>query len=140
MSEGCVATLYSCMKNLEEEIKTVLQMCERTKDSQIRDKSHLKSLSESLEFMSNKFDEQEHNKNITKRIIMETDIVNMNERIEKLERTVDRQGQYSHRNCLLPYGIAEGGRKNIDDLVLETLNEKMHVDLAYSPYWLEERF
>ena len=63
---------------------------------------------------------------------METDIVNMNERIEKLERTIDRQEQYSHRNCLLPHGITEGGRKNIDDLVLETLNEKMLINQEQS--------
>ena len=62
MSEGCVATLYNCMKNLEEEIKTVLQMCERTKESQIRDKSHLKSLSESLENIATNLT----NRNITR--------------------------------------------------------------------------
>ena len=30
-SEDCVAILYSRMKKLEEEMKKVLQMCERTK-------------------------------------------------------------------------------------------------------------
>ena len=40
--------------------------------------------------------------------------------------------QYSRRNCLLLHSIAEGERENTDDLVLETLNEKVHVDLTLS--------
>ena len=51
----------------------------------------------------------------------------MNKKIEKLERIVDRQEQYSHCNCLLLHGIAEGERENTNDLV-----EKMHIDLTPS--------
>ena len=57
---------------------------------------------------------------------------NMNEKIEKLERIVDRQEQYSRCNCLLLYGIAEVERENTGELVLETLNKKMHIDLTPS--------
>ena len=32
-SDNCVAILYRCMEKLEEEMKKVLQMCEKTKDS-----------------------------------------------------------------------------------------------------------
>ena len=63
---------------------------------------------------------------------MKSDMVNMNEKIEKLERIVDRQEQYSRCNCLLLHGIAEGEREKTDDLVLGTLNEKMYVDLTPS--------
>ena len=61
---------------------------------------------------------------------MKSDIVNMNEKIEKLDRIVDKQEQYSRRNCLLLHGLAERKRENTDNLVLETLNEKMHIDLT----------
>ena len=61
---------------------------------------------------------------------MKSDIVNMNEKIEKLDRIVGKQEQYSRRNCLLLHGLAERKRENTDNLVLETLNEKMHIDLT----------
>ena len=32
-SEDCVAILYNCMKKLEEEMKKVLQICDRTNHS-----------------------------------------------------------------------------------------------------------
>ena len=63
---------------------------------------------------------------------MKSDMVNMNEKIEKLEGIVDRQEQYSRRNCLLLHGVAEGERENTDELVLETLNEKMHINFTPS--------
>ena len=63
---------------------------------------------------------------------MKSDMISMNKKIEKLERIIDRQVQYSRPNCVLLHGILEGQRENTDDLVLETLNEKMHVDLTFS--------
>ena len=45
------------MKKLEEEMKKVLQLFEKTKDSQIKDESQLNSLSKAMDFMTNKFEE-----------------------------------------------------------------------------------
>ena len=42
--EDCVAIFYSCIKQLEEEIKNFFQMCERTKDCQIKGERQLKSM------------------------------------------------------------------------------------------------
>ena len=87
-----------------------------------------------MDFMTNKFEEYKREREEKDKIIdtMKSDMVNMNEKIEKLERIVDRQEQYSRRNCLLLHGIAEGERENTDELVSETLNEKMHIDLTPS--------
>ena len=59
MSEDCVITLYSCMKKLEDEMEKVLQMCGKTKDGQIKDKSQLNSLSDAMDFKMNKFEKYE---------------------------------------------------------------------------------
>ena len=101
-------------------------MCEKTKESQIKGENQLNSLSEAMNFMTNKFQVSERERQKKDKIIdtMKSDMVNINDKIEKLERIVDRQEQYSRRNCLLLYGIAEGERENTDELVLETLNEK----------------
>ena len=84
--------------------------------------SQLNSLSEAMDFMTNKFEEYERERQEKDKITdsMKNDMGNMNKKIEKLERIVDRQEKYSHRNWLLLQGIAEGERQNTDD-VLETL-------------------
>ena len=38
-SEDCVAILYSCMKKLKEEMRKVLQMCEKTKEVKLKAKA-----------------------------------------------------------------------------------------------------
>ena len=94
-SEDCVAILRSCMKMLEEEIIRVLQMCQKTKESQIKGESQLNSLIEAMDFMANKFDEYERERQKKYKIIsnMTSDMVNMNKKIEKFERIVYRQLQ-----------------------------------------------
>ena len=73
------------MKKLEEDMKKVLQMCEKTKDSQIKGEIQLNSLIEALDFMTNKFEEYERERKEKEKFIdsMKSDMVNMNEKIEK---------------------------------------------------------
>ena len=54
----------------------------------------------------------------------------MAQRIDKLENFVERQEQYSRRNCLLVHGIAETNDENMDDIVLKTINEKLDVAIT----------
>ena len=81
-SEDCVAILYSSMKKLKEEMRKVLQMCEKTKDSQIKGKSQLNSLSGAMDFMTNKFEEYERERQEKYKIIdtIKSNMVNMNEK------------------------------------------------------------
>ena len=54
----------------------------------------------------------------------------MTKKIDKLENLVDQQEQYSRRNCLLVYRIAETNDENTDDIVLKTINERLDVNIA----------
>ena len=86
-----------------------------------------------MNFMINNFEEYERERQEIDKIIdtMKSDMVNMNEKIAKLERIVDRQDQYPRCICFLMHGM-QGERENADDLVLETFNEKMCIDLTPS--------
>ena len=54
----------------------------------------------------------------------------MTQRIDKLEHLVDRQEQYSRRNCLLVHEIVETNNKNKENLVLKTINEKLDIEIT----------
>ena len=71
-------------------------MCEKTKDSQMKGASQLNLLSEVMDFMTNKFEgyERERQEKGKIRDSMKRYMVNMKEKIEKLERIVDRPKQY----------------------------------------------
>ena len=72
-------------------MEKVLQMRGKIKDIQIKGESHLNSLSKAMNFLTNKFDEYDRERQENKKIIdsVKSDKVNINEKIEKLERTVD---------------------------------------------------
>ena len=62
--------------------------------------------------------------------ICQKKISELAQRIDKLEHLVDRQEQYSRRNCPLVHGIAETKDENKDDLILKTINEKLDVKIT----------
>ena len=72
------------MKKLEEEMKKVHQMCEKTKDSQITGESQfqLNFLSEAIDFLINKSEEYERELQENDKIIgsIKSDMVNMKEK------------------------------------------------------------
>ena len=53
----------------------------------------------------------------------------MSATIESLKGCLDRQEQYSKRNCLLIYGLPESKNKNTDELVIDKIKEKMREKL-----------
>ena len=47
----------------------------------------------------------------------------MSATIESLKGCLDRQEQYSRRNCLLIHGLPESKNENTDELVIDTVKE-----------------
>ena len=53
----------------------------------------------------------------------------MNKRIEELENKIDRQEQYSRRNCILIHGIAENKEENTDQQAIDFINENLDIKI-----------
>ena len=49
----------------------------------------------------------------------------MSATIDSLKGCLDRQEQYSRRNCLLIHGVPESKNQNTDEQVIDTIKEKM---------------
>ena len=50
-------------------------------------------------------------------------------RVEDLEKKLDRQEQYSRRNCILTHGLKEEKNKSTDDRVLKLFREELNEDI-----------
>ena len=112
-SEDCVKMLLSCLRNLEKEVKDIHKLALSNNDNQIKGEKQLADLTESIKFMSDKFDEFEKERHEQKKVIEELrgDVSSLNEKLNSFTEQVDRQEQCSRRNCLLIHGIAEGNTK-----------------------------
>ena len=64
---------------------------------------------------------------------LQNNISDMSNQIEELTRKVDRQEQYSRRNCILIHRLAEPKAEiteNTDELVIKTLKEEMDEEIS----------
>ena len=53
----------------------------------------------------------------------------MNERLEGLENKIDRQQQYSRRNCILIHEITKNKEENTDQQATDFINEKLDIKI-----------
>ena len=70
-SEDCVKILLSCLRNLEKEVKDMQKLALSNNNNQIKGEKQLGDLSESIKFMSGKFDEFEKERQEQKKVIQE---------------------------------------------------------------------
>ena len=108
-SPDCVKSLYNCTKNVENIIHGIHSKSEETKMSQIKREKHLMDLNKTVNFICERFDEYERDRSEKEKIISELqkNVNDMSATIESLKGCLDRQEQYSKRNCLLIHGIPE---------------------------------
>ena len=107
-SPDCVAILVNCIKNMEKQSVEIFDKTEETKNSQIKGEQHLMELHKSVTLISEKSDGYEREKierENYERLQKETK--DMSSTIQSFRVSLDRQEQYSRRNCLLIYGLPE---------------------------------
>ena len=99
-SENCVKILLSCLRNLEKEAKDNHKLALSVNNNQIKGEKQLADLSESIKFMSKKFDEFEKERKEQKKVIeqLRGEVFSLNEKLNGFTEQVDRQEQYSRRN------------------------------------------
>ena len=84
-----------------------------SKENQIKGAEQLTELTESVKFISEKFDKYEKERNKDEIIEeLKKENADLKEHPKDVEQNVDRQEQYSRRNCLLIHGIKEERNEN----------------------------
>ena len=54
----------------------------------------------------------------------------LNEKVETMDRSLDRHEQYSRRNCLLIHGVKENEKEDTDEVVIEFFEKEMEEKLS----------
>ena len=116
--------LINCLKSIENQVKELFTFHKEAKESQIK-------VTESLEFMSAKFDdlEKEIKKKNEKINQLEKTIENLAEKQKSLPSEIDNLEQYSRQNCLVLYGVNESNDKNTNEIIIKTFSEELGVEI-----------
>ena len=123
-SPELVKLLINCLKSIENQVKELFTFHEEAKESQIK-------VTESLEFMSAKFDdlEKEIKKKDEKINQLEKTIENLAEKQKSLSSEIDDLEQYSRRNCLLLHGVNESNDENTNEIIIKKFSEELGVEI-----------
>ena len=102
-------------------------MANTTNESQIKGEQQLKCLTDSVEFISARFDEYEVDRKKKDEMInsLEEKVLGLTEKVDKLSSLVDRQEQYSRRNCILIHGVKENQNEDTDEVVINKIKSEM---------------
>ena len=129
----CRDILYECLKDLNGQLKELRKMFLESKENQIKGAEQLTELTESVKFINKKFDMYEEERNKKDEIIEELkkENANLKEHLKDVEQNVDRQEQYSRRNCLLIHGIKEERNENTDDIVVKFIQDDLQEEINF---------
>ena len=131
-SADCKAILFNCLKNLEVKVKAIFDLTNTTNESQIKGEQQLKCLTDSVEFISARFDEYEADRKKKDEMInsLGEKVLGLTEKVDKLSSLVGRQKQYSRRNCILIYGVKENQNEDTDEVVINKIKSEMDLDIS----------
>ena len=90
-------------------------------------------MNDAIKFINEKFEEFEADRREKEREIAElkSAINSLNVRLDKDDRVLDLQEQYSRRNCLLIHGIDEENQENTDEVVIHILKKEIDEEIAH---------
>ena len=122
-SQDCVAILYSCMKDLEKQLKEIFILNKNMNERQIKGEGQLIELTKSVEHLNGSFEKLEKDMAEKDKKIgnLESQVSILSKKVEVLERGMDKQEQYSRRNCILLHGIEENDDEKTDEIVIKTV-------------------
>ena len=87
----------------------------------------MEKVDESIKFINEKFEEMEADRKENKRQISElkSEVKHLNEKVETMDRSLDRHEQYSRRNYLLVHSVKENEKEDTDEIVIEFFEKEM---------------
>ena len=132
MSADCKPMLFNCFKNLEVKVKEIFDLA-NANESQIKGEQKLNCLTESVEFISARFDKYEADRQKKDEMVnsLEEKVLGLTEKVDKLSSLIDRQEQYPKRDCILIHGVKENQYEDTDEVVVSKIKNEM--DLEISP-------
>ena len=127
----CLSILMNCMQNLEKQVGQIFKMLEKTEDCQIKGECQLTDLAKGVDFITQKFDEYEKDRREKDAITatLQNELKSASMKVEDLEKKMERQEQYSRRNCILIHVLKEEKNKSTDDRVLKLFREELNEDI-----------
>ena len=117
-------------------MKEIFDLANTTYESQIKGEQQPKCLTESVEFISARFDEYEADRKKKYKMINSSGekVLGLTEKDAELPYLVNRQEHYFRRNCILIHGVKENQKEDTDEVVVNKLKSEMDLEFFFTSY------
>ena len=115
-------------------MKEISVSSKETTASQIKGEKQLSDLTDSVQLISDQFNEYEKERTAKDELIMklQTQVTELTDKVSNLFVQVDKQEQYSRQNCLLIHGVEENQNEDTNTLSINIINEHLGLDIQPS--------
>ena len=112
-SPDCMKILLNCLKNLNKQVKELFILAQSNNEKHIKGEKQLLDLTESINFMTRKIDDYEKDRAEKEKLIkdLREELSSLKNEHEQLKSDVEKQEQYSRRNCPLVHSIPKNKGK-----------------------------
>ena len=121
--------------------KELFLRSQEIKEKEIKGKSDFNELTAAIDLISGKFDNYESEKREKYKAIkdLKSTLPGFNTSVKNVENQLDRQEEYSRRNCILIYGIIETQDENNDGISLRTKNKHLEVRVVLTELLIQNQ-
>ena len=131
-STETVNKLVSYMEQVQKQTALIFQNTNDIRNNQIKGTRQYDEIQELLQAISDRFDDYEVDRKKKDETInrLENEVSVLNVKVSELTSAIEKQEQYSRRNCLLLHGTNENKNEDTDKISLNTLNENLQFELT----------
>ena len=131
-SPDSMKILLNCFKNLDKQVKELYVLAQSNYEKHIKGEKQLLDLTESINFMTKRFDNYEKDWAEKEKLIkdLREEVPSLKNEHEQLKPDFENQEQYYRRNCLLVHSIPEEQEKSNDSIVLNAINKHLEKEVT----------
>ena len=129
---NCKDILFNTLKNLDLRVKEIFNLAKQNQENHIKGKGQLTEITDGIKYINDQFTKYEEERKERDQEVkhLKEEISKMSNEMKDLKKEVDRQEQYSRRNCLLVHGVKEEQNEDTDKVVIKLIRDNLEEDIS----------
>ena len=129
---NCKDILFNTLKSLDLRVKEIFNLATQNQENHIKGESQLTEITKGINYINEQFTKYEEERKERDQEVknLKEEISRMSDEMKDLKKGVDRQEQYSRRNCLLVHGVEEEQNEDTDKIVIKLIRDTLEEDVS----------
>ena len=129
---NCKDILFNTLKNQDLRVKEIFNLAKQNQENHIKGEGQLTEITDGIKYINDQFTKYEEERKERDQEVkhLKEEISKMSNEMKDLKKEVDRQEQYSRRNCLLVHGVKEEQNEDTNKVVIKLIRDNLEEDIS----------